>query len=50
MHQLLYRDGLTFDEARARIAALAEATPEAADDVAPDAATSSPSATRGIAR
>ena len=33
MHRLLYRDGLTFDDARARIAALAEATPEAAADV-----------------
>jgi UDP-N-acetylglucosamine acyltransferase len=33
MHRLLYRDGLTFDDARARIGALAEATPEAADDV-----------------
>jgi len=33
MHRLLYRDGLTFDDARARIGALAEATPEATDDV-----------------
>jgi UDP-N-acetylglucosamine acyltransferase len=33
MHRLLYRDGLTFDEARARILALAEAVPEAAGDV-----------------
>ena len=33
MHRLLYRNGLTFDDARARIGALAEATPEAADDV-----------------
>ncbi len=33
MHRLLYRDGLTFDDARVRIGALAEATPEAADDV-----------------
>ena len=33
MHRLLYRDGLTFDDARARIAALAETTPEAVDDV-----------------
>ena len=32
MHRLLYRDGLTFDDARAKIAALAEAVPEAADD------------------
>ena len=34
MHRLLYRDGLTFDDARARIAALAEAVPDAAVDVA----------------
>ena len=33
MHRLLYRDGLTFDEARARIAALGETAPEATDDV-----------------
>jgi UDP-N-acetylglucosamine acyltransferase len=33
MHRLLYRDGLTFDDARARIAALAGTDPEAADDV-----------------
>jgi UDP-N-acetylglucosamine acyltransferase len=33
MHRLLYRDGLTFEDARAQIAALAEAVPEAADDV-----------------
>ncbi len=33
MHRLLYRDGLTLDDARAKIAALAEAAPEAADDV-----------------
>jgi len=33
MHRLLYRDGLTFDDARSRIAALAEAAPEAAGDV-----------------
>jgi len=32
MHRLLYRDGLTLDEARARIAALAESIPEAAED------------------
>jgi len=33
MHRLLYRDGLTFEDARARIDAIAEATPEADDDV-----------------
>ena len=33
MHRLLYRDGLTFEDARAKIDAIAEATPEAADDV-----------------
>ncbi|HEV7578172.1 MAG TPA: acyl-ACP--UDP-N-acetylglucosamine O-acyltransferase [Caldimonas sp.] len=33
MHRLLYRDGLTFDDARIRIAALAGTDPEAADDV-----------------
>jgi UDP-N-acetylglucosamine acyltransferase len=33
MHRLLYRDGLTLDEARARIAALAVAAPETASDV-----------------
>ena len=34
MHRLLYRSGLTFEAARAAIAALAESTPEAAGDVA----------------
>jgi UDP-N-acetylglucosamine acyltransferase len=34
MHRLLYRQGLTFDDARQAIAALAESTPEAAADVA----------------
>jgi UDP-N-acetylglucosamine acyltransferase len=49
MHRLLYRDGLTFDDARARIGALAEATPEAADDVRlVDGFLAA--ATRGIAR
>ena len=49
MHRLLYRDGLTFDDARARIAALADAVPEAADDVRlVDGFLAS--ATRGIAR
>ena len=33
MHRLLYRDGLTFDDARAKIAALADSLPEAAADV-----------------
>ena len=33
MHRLLYRDGLTLDEAREKIAALASSMPEAADDV-----------------
>ena len=34
MHKALYRDGLTLDQARARIAALTQATPDAAPDVA----------------
>lgn len=34
MHKALYRDGLTLEQAQARIATLAEATPEAAPDVA----------------
>lgn len=34
MHRLLYRDGLTFDAARAAIAALAVDKPEAAADIA----------------
>jgi UDP-N-acetylglucosamine acyltransferase len=33
MHRLLYRDGLTFDEARAKIAELATGVPEADPDV-----------------
>ncbi len=33
MHRLLYRDGLTFEDAREKIAALADAIPEAAGDV-----------------
>jgi UDP-N-acetylglucosamine acyltransferase len=49
MHRLLYRSGLTFDQARADIAALAETTPLAADDVAMMSAFLA-SATRGIAR
>ena len=32
MHRLLYRDGLTLDDARTRISALAESIPDAADD------------------
>src|SRR4051812_18327243 len=34
MHKALYRDGLTLEQSRARIAALAGATPEAQPDVA----------------
>jgi UDP-N-acetylglucosamine acyltransferase len=34
MHKLLYRQGLTLDDARQAIEALAQATPEAAEDVA----------------
>jgi len=49
MHRLLYRDGLTFDDARAKIAALAGAVPEAADDVRL-VGDFLASATRGIAR
>ncbi len=33
MHRLLYREGLTLDDARARIAALADASPEARAEV-----------------
>jgi len=33
IHRLLYRDGLTFDEARARIGELAAAVPQAEPDV-----------------
>jgi UDP-N-acetylglucosamine acyltransferase len=33
MHRLLYREGLTLDDARARIAALAEASPEVRTEV-----------------
>ena len=49
MHKLLYRENRTLDDARAAIAALAQSTPEAAEDIARmvrflDAAT------RGIAR
>jgi len=49
MHRLLYRDGLTLDEARARIAALAESIPEAGED-ARQVGDFLASARRGIAR
>jgi UDP-N-acetylglucosamine acyltransferase len=34
MHKALYRDDLTLEQAKARIAALTQEKPEAADDVA----------------
>jgi UDP-N-acetylglucosamine acyltransferase len=49
MHRLLYRSGLTFEDARAAIAALAAAQPEAAGDVATMTDFLARS-TRGIAR
>ena len=49
MHRLLYREGLTLDDARARIAALAEASPETRVDVAA-MLTFLAKAQRGIAR
>ena len=49
MHRLLYRDGLTLDAARERIASLAADAPEAADDVATMSAFLA-GASRGIAR
>jgi len=49
MHRMLYRDGLTFDDARARIAAMAESEPEAAGE-ARLVADFLASAKRGIAR
>lgn len=49
MHRLLYRHGKTLEQARAEIAALAEATPEAAGEVALMLAFLAAS-TRGIAR
>ena len=49
MHKLLYRDGLTLDEAKARIAALAESEPAAAAEVGAMSAFLAAS-TRGIAR
>ena len=49
MHRLLYRSGLTLDEAQAKIAELGDATPEAAADVELMSAFLN-QATRGIAR
>ena len=49
MHRLLYRSGLTFDESRAAIAALADEMPQAAGEVALMSAFLA-QATRGIAR
>lgn len=49
MHKLLYREGRTLEDARAAIAALAQATPEAAQDVAMMERFIA-AATRGIAR
>ena len=49
MHKLLYRENRTLDDARAAIAALAQSTPEAADDVAMMGSFLA-AATRGIAR
>ncbi|MBI2768603.1 MAG: acyl-ACP--UDP-N-acetylglucosamine O-acyltransferase [Burkholderiales bacterium] len=49
MHKLLYREGRTLEDARAAIGALAEATPEAAQDVALMSGFLA-AATRGIAR
>ena len=49
MHRLLYRDNLTFDEARAQIAALAASEPQSADDIALMVGFLAAS-TRGVAR
>ena len=49
MHRLLYRDGKTFDQARAAIEALGAETPQAAADVAMMSAFLA-NASRGIAR
>ncbi len=49
MHRLLYREGLAFDEAKRRIAELATAEPEAAQDIALMSAFLA-AAARGIAR
>ena len=47
--RLLYRDGLSFDDAKLRIAELASSEPEAAGDVAMMTAFLA-AATRGLAR
>jgi UDP-N-acetylglucosamine acyltransferase len=49
MHKLLYRQGLTLDDARKAIDELAQSTPEAAEDVALMSAFLANS-TRGIVR
>lgn len=49
MHRLLYREGLTFEAAKERIAVLSDETPEAADDVRAMVDFLA-SATRGIVR
>jgi UDP-N-acetylglucosamine acyltransferase len=49
MHRLLYRDGLSFEDAKRRIAELASSEPEAAEDVAMMTAFLA-AAARGIAR
>ena len=49
MHRLLYRSGLTFEQAKADIATLADTAPAAADDVALMSRFIA-AATRGIAR
>ncbi len=49
MHRLLYRDGLTFEQAKSAIAALADVNPLLADDVAMMSGFLA-GATRGIAR
>ena len=51
MHKALYREGLTLQQAQARIAALAEQHPEAAADVAlMEAFLAGVDAQRGIVR
>ncbi len=52
MHKALYRDGLTLDESKARIAAIPSANPEAAPDVAMmlEFLAATASADRGIVR
>ncbi len=49
MHKLLYREGLTFDDARNQIATLGDGEPQSADDVALMTGFLA-SSTRGIAR